>query len=97
MGGGVAKKIVCRCEDVTIDDILEAIERGARDLETLKRMLRIGMGPCQGSHCIPIAASILARKLGVPVEEVLPPGYRPPLTPTPIKYFLKGGGESDQG
>ncbi len=81
--------IVCRCEDVTLADVLEAIEEGYRDLESLKRRLRIGMGACQGSHCLPIVARILARKTGKGFDELYIPGNRPPLSPIEFKYFLK--------
>ena len=83
------KVIVCRCEDVTLYDIYKAIEEGYDDLELLKRYLRIGMGPCQGTHCIPILVRILASKTGKSIEELHIPGNRPPLNPVPFKYFLK--------
>ncbi|WFO75167.1 (2Fe-2S)-binding protein [Desulfurococcaceae archaeon MEX13E-LK6-19] len=83
------KVIVCRCEDVTLEDIYKAIEEGYTDLESLKRYLRIGMGPCQGAHCIPIVARILASKTGKKFDEIYIPGNRPPLNPIPLKYFLK--------
>jgi len=87
--------IVCRCEDVTLDEVEEAIERGYRDLETLKRYLRIGMGACQGRTCIPMLLRILARKLGKSVEELLPPTSRPPLSP--VNIGLIAGDEDDEG
>ena len=31
------KTLVCRCEDVTLHDLNDAIARGYRDLESLKR------------------------------------------------------------
>ncbi|RLG86368.1 MAG: (2Fe-2S)-binding protein, partial [Thermoprotei archaeon] len=56
MGREVKKHpiIICRCEDITLDDVEKAIENGYTDLESLKRVLRIGMGPCQGRTCIPL-------------------------------------------
>ncbi len=81
--------IVCRCRDVTLEDVEKAIEEGITDLETLKRRLNIGMGPCQGRTCIPLVASILARKLGKPVDELLIPKIRAPIIPVPINFLLK--------
>ncbi|WP_440059625.1 (2Fe-2S)-binding protein [Thermogladius sp. 4427co] len=88
------KVIVCRCEDVTLYDIEKAIDEGMDDLELLKRKLRIGMGPCQGSHCLLIAASILARKKGLKISDIRIPVSRPPIVPVKLKYFL---GESRDG
>jgi bacterioferritin-associated ferredoxin len=33
----MGKKIVCRCQDVTEDEIKDAIRQGYTDLESLKR------------------------------------------------------------
>ena len=44
-------EIVCRCEHITRGEILEAIRRGARTVEGVKRRLGTGMGRCQGSRC----------------------------------------------
>ena len=55
-------EIVCRCEDITKEEILEAIDGGYQTLEEIKRVLRCGMGPCQGRTCTPLIAGLLARK-----------------------------------
>lgn len=83
------KVIICRCEDVTLYEIYRAIEEGYDDLELLKRYLRIGMGPCQGTYCIPLLIRILVSKTSRSVEELHVPGKRPPLTPILFKYFMK--------
>jgi NAD(P)H-nitrite reductase large subunit len=51
--------IVCRCEDITEEDVIKAIEEGYTDIEELRKKLRIGMGPCQGRVCIQLVAKIL--------------------------------------
>jgi len=93
--------IVCRCRDVTVDDVLKAIDEGCEDLECLKRRLGIGMGPCQGRTCIPIALSILARKLGKRPEELALPTFRAPIIPLPAALILKSldarDGEGEEG
>ena len=83
------KVIICRCENVTLKDILDAIDKGYTDLESLKRYLRIGMGPCQGKYCLVLTASILRRRLGKSYDELLLPKNRPPLKPIEAYYFLK--------
>jgi hypothetical protein len=39
-----AKVLVCRCEDVTLDEVEEAIAKGHRDLESVKRYTGFGTG-----------------------------------------------------
>jgi bacterioferritin-associated ferredoxin len=75
------KVIVCRCEDVTEDEITEAIQSGATTLEELKRILRVGMGPCQGRTCGSILVSLLARELNKKPKEIKQWNKRPPLKP----------------
>ncbi len=93
MGGEVRREVtvVCRCNDVTREDILKAIEMGIDDFELLRKYLRLGFGPCQGRSCVMIAARIFARAKGKSVEEVLS-NYRvrPPIVPVPAKYFARG-------
>lgn len=65
-------RIVCRCEQVSEGEILDAIRRplGARSLDGVKRRVRAGMGRCQGGFCSPRVMGILSRELGIPLEEV---------------------------
>jgi len=64
--------VICRCENVTEGEIIEAICRplGARSVDAVKRRLRAGMGRCQGGFCGPRVVEILARELGVPAFEI---------------------------
>lgn len=68
-GGG---SVVCRCENITEDQIVDAIRRnpGARSMDGIKRRVRQGMGRCQAGFCTPRAMEILSRELGIPMEEV---------------------------
>jgi len=65
-------QIICRCENVTAGQILEAIRRplGARSLDGIKRRVRPGMGRCQGGFCSPKVMELLARELGIGLEQV---------------------------
>lgn len=72
------KTIVCRCEDVTTSDLDRAIERGHRDIESLKRYTGFGTGWCQGKWClIPCARYLVERGY----EAKLPMTPRPPYHP----------------
>ncbi|MFZ8791209.1 MAG: (2Fe-2S)-binding protein [Thermosphaera aggregans] len=87
------KIIVCRCENVTLEQILRAIEEGFDSLELLKRKLRVGMGPCQGTTCLLMIARILMQKTGKSFEEVFLPVNRPPIYPVRLKNFIGGSRE----
>lgn len=58
------KKIVCRCEQITEGEILDAISREPRATtrDGIKRRARAGMGPCQGNHCGPLVDALLRNK-----------------------------------
>lgn len=43
--------VLCLCEDVSRGEVLEAIRRGARDVEGVKRRTGAGLGRCQGGRC----------------------------------------------
>lgn len=63
-------RIICRCETITEGEIVEAIRRGARSLDGVKRRTRAGMGRCQGGFCGPRVMEILSRELNVPMTEL---------------------------
>ena len=64
--------IVCRCENISEGEIIDAIRRtpGARSLDGIKRRVRQGMGRCQAGFCTPKTMEILARELGIPMTEI---------------------------
>lgn len=65
-------KIVCRCEQITEGEILDAIRRplGAKTVKGVKKRVRPGMGRCQGGFCEPLVVDILAKELGISPLEV---------------------------
>ena len=65
-------KIICRCEQITEAEIVEAIHRpvGARSVDAIKRRVRAGMGRCQGGFCGPQVIEILARELNLDPEDI---------------------------
>ena len=64
--------IVCRCENISEGEIMDAIRRspGAKSLDGIKRRVRQGMGRCQAGFCTPKTMEILARELGIPMTAV---------------------------
>ena len=64
--------IICRCEEVSEGEILDAIHStlGAKTLDGVKRRTRAGMGRCQSGFCSPRVMEILARELSMDLTQV---------------------------
>ncbi|MFE3877938.1 FAD-dependent oxidoreductase [Kitasatospora sp. NPDC059146] len=78
---------VCRCEEVPVARIAEAVEElGAGDPRTVKLLTRAGMGWCQGRMCGPAVACL---------SGAAEPGAdrRPMACPVPLSQLAAGPGE----
>jgi ferredoxin len=83
--------IVCRCERVTKEMILEYLQNsGSRDFNAIKAALRTGMGPCGGKTCAELTLRLF-REMGVDPKAVTPPVHRPFTQEVPMKAFLVEG------
>lgn len=93
------KVIVCRCEDVTLDDLAHAVALGYAHVEEAKRYTGFGTGPCQGKEClVPCALALLrlADEAGLPSLPSAPFTARPPLQPIALGTLAAAGtGEED--
>jgi len=85
---------ICMCEDITLKEVMEAIDEGFTDLEEIKRHLRCGMGICQGRTCVRLIATIIAQKTNQPVNNIISPRTRPPIRPIPYSVLA---GETSEG
>ena len=85
--------IICRCQEVTKQDILDAIADGATTVDGVKRRTRAGMGLCQGKTCERLVAKIISEETGRPMAEILPPKSRIPVRP--VKIGIIGGAEDE--
>lgn len=83
--------IICRCEEITCGEIIDAVRKGAGDADAVKRMTRSGMGLCQGKTCGRLVAAIIAREKGIPVSEVGPVTWRLPVRPVPAAVIAASG------
>ena len=72
--------IICRCEDVSLQDIHDCLDAGYTTFEEIKRILRVGMGPCQGQTCSLLVQREIANYLGKRPEEVKIHKTRPLVT-----------------
>lgn len=80
---------LCRCEDVTMKQVRDLLEQGYVSPEEIKRILRIGMGPCQGKTCGLLLQQEIARFLKKRPEEVPLPHVRPLVAGVPLKAIAE--------
>ena len=81
--------IVCFCEDITEDEIVDAIKQGFTTPVDIKNYLRAGMGPCQGRGCSSQVMRLIRQVTGQSPESITPLSTRPPITPVPIGVLSK--------
>jgi NADPH-dependent 2,4-dienoyl-CoA reductase/sulfur reductase-like enzyme len=73
--------IVCRCEEVTAQQVVDNVAIGCTGPNQLKSFLRCGMGPCQGRMCGLTVTELMAQTRGLTPAQI---GYyrlRPPVKP----------------
>jgi glycerol-3-phosphate dehydrogenase len=64
------EQLICECEMVPRGKLEEAFRRRATtNLDDIRRLLRLGMGPCQGGFCIYRATGILHALDGLTAEQ----------------------------
>ena len=78
-------RIVCRCEEVSLGEIRDAIRQNppARTLDGVKLRTRVGMGRCQSGFCQPNIFHELMKECGLRAEEVTKSGGK--------SYIITGG------
>ena len=69
-------KIVCRCEEISKGEILDAINSPipALTVDAVKRRARCGMGRCQGGFCKPLVAKIIQDETNLDMDSILSKG-----------------------
>lgn len=81
--------VLCRCEEVTVGEVRRWIAEGYDTPDEIKRMLRVGMGPCQGRGCRDILLKEISSITGVPISEIPPGTIRPPAKPVKISLTAR--------
>ena len=81
--------LICRCEEITKGEIRRAVHDGFRSLTEIKRVLRNGMGLCQGQTCSRLVRSIVARELGVRPSDLPMTTSRAPARPVEMSVYAK--------
>jgi len=77
--------MICRCEEVTKADILEAIASGCHTVSAVKRATRAGMGACQGRTCGRLIRRILIEEGVLEPDSTDTDKPRFPVVPCSVK------------
>lgn len=83
--------IICRCEEVSLDQVLETATQYSCTARELKLRTRAGMGCCGGRTCRPLLDQVLEAVSGQKPTHAVSLGYQPPVRP--ISFHLLGGGK----
>ena len=92
---GLARKdtVICRCEDITLGEIENAIDAGCSSMALVKRLTRAGMGSCQGHVCGQLVEKILERKAGIDPARMQRTSVRAPVFPVPFRLMDREGSQ----
>jgi len=82
---------ICRCEEVTREEVERAIRDGATTIAGVKKRTHAGMGLCQGRTCRKLITGMLAGSLNP--AGILPPTFRPPVRAVRIGEIAQGEDE----
>ncbi|MEA4891028.1 MAG: (2Fe-2S)-binding protein [Peptococcaceae bacterium] len=72
---------ICRCQEVTVAMVEQAIAEGADTVDGVKKRTRAGMGLCQGKTCSRLVEKKIAELTGKAPQEILPAAHRAPVRP----------------
>jgi NADPH-dependent 2,4-dienoyl-CoA reductase/sulfur reductase-like enzyme len=84
--------IVCRCEEVTLEEIRESLtDFGATNFRSVKLLTRAGMGACQGKICSRAVIDIIAgqREEVGGVQDYISAGNRPIFAPITLSQLAQ--------
>jgi bacterioferritin-associated ferredoxin len=75
---------VCRCEEVTEEEVRNLVRAGITSVDGIKRASRAGMGLCQSKTCFINIARIIHEETGIPMEKIVPMQIRIPVRPLKV-------------
>ena len=87
---------VCRCEEVTQEEIIAAIQAGDTTLDSVKRRTRAGMGFCQGRTCRRLVAQLISAYSDVPFDTALEGSVRMPVGPLSLGLIADTAGGTEE-
>jgi len=90
------KTIICPCEDLTLEEVEDAIREGYASVEDLKRYTGLATGSCQGRLCLLPCVDVLSRMTGKEPATLGLITFRPPLEPIPLGLLAAGARPPDE-
>lgn len=81
--------IICRCEEVSIEDIQDAIAAGASNSQEMKMSTRAGMGMCQGRLCRPLLEALLPANHMESVHSASQLTFHQPVRPISLAKIVR--------
>lgn len=85
--------IICRCEEITKQEIVDAIREGYTTVQGVRKRTRSGMGFCQGKTCSRLLQQLITEYAGIEAAQTVPARVRPPVRPLSVDIFIKGADE----
>ncbi len=83
--------IICRCEEVSLEDIQQTASHYNCSAREVKLRTRAGMGYCGGRTCRPAVDAVLEAITGERAGHDIPLKVQPPIRPVSLSVL---GGES---
>ncbi|MCR8644787.1 (2Fe-2S)-binding protein [Paenibacillus sp. N1-5-1-14] len=84
--------IICRCEEVSLGQIVDTAKQYQCSSREVKLRTRAGMGFCGGRTCRLLIDTIIEQTSGVPTPHETTLKYQPPVRP--VTFHNLGGNES---
>lgn len=81
--------IICRCEEVSLEDIKNTVNQYNCSAREVKLRTRAGMGYCGGRTCRPAVDAVLEEVTGEKPGNELPLKVQPPVRP--VSLSILGG------
>lgn len=79
--------IVCRCEEITLGVLCDALESGDTTVDSVKLRTRAGMGICQGRTCLRVVQSLVRSQS--PDSSLALPRPRWPARPLSVQSLAR--------
>ncbi|HAQ42082.1 MAG TPA: (2Fe-2S)-binding protein [Clostridiales bacterium] len=88
--------IICRCSDVTLKQVRDLIKEGYITYDEIKRITRIGMGPCQGKTCGQLVMREIACATGQNISDIKFHTIRPPAVGVKLGLIAEEGRRNEK-
>lgn len=88
--------IICRCSDVTLEDVRKLIKEGYVTFDEIKRITRIGMGPCQGKTCGQMVMREISMATGQSMRDIEFHTNRPPVVGVKLGLIAEEGRRNEE-